>query len=63
MSGDNVPNPIMEFTRDNVPEALLRNILRCKYKRPTPVQKYGLAIGISGRDLMACAQTGRTLFR
>lgn len=58
VSGDNVPNPIMEFTKDNVPESLLRNILRCKYKRPTPVQKYGLAIGISGRDLMACAQTG-----
>ena len=58
VSGDNVPNPIMEFTKDNVPESLLRNILRCQYKRPTPVQKYGLAIGISGRDLMACAQTG-----
>ena len=58
VSGDNVPNPIMEFTKDNVPVSLLRNILRCKYKRPTPVQKYGLAIGISGRDLMACAQTG-----
>ena len=58
VSGEDVPNPIMEFTKETVPNSLFRNIIRCQYKRPTPVQKYGLAIGISGRDLMACAQTG-----
>ena len=58
MSGGDVPEPINEFTRDIIPDCLFQNILRCNYKRPTPVQKYGMAIGMANRDLMACAQTG-----
>ena len=58
VSGDNVPDPISDFSKENIPNSLLQNIIRCDYKRPTPVQKYGLAIGCAGRDLMACAQTG-----
>lgn len=58
VSGGEVPEPINEFTRDNMPDSLFQNIIRCQYKRPTPVQKYGMAIGMANRDLMACAQTG-----
>lgn len=61
VSGHDVPEPVMEFTSENIPASLFQNILRCKYSRPTPVQKYGLAIGSKGRDLMACAQTGRKI--
>lgn len=39
-------------------DALANNVKRCKYTKPTPVQKYSIPIGLSGRDLMACAQTG-----
>lgn len=58
VSGDNVPEQIASFDRNFIPDSLYQNINRCQYKRPTPVQKYGLSIGIAGRDLMACAQTG-----
>lgn len=58
VNGDNIPEPIPEFSEKYIPKSLLKNILRCDYRRPTPVQKYGLAIGCEGRDLMACAQTG-----
>lgn len=36
----------------------MKNVELCNFKKPTPVQKYGMAIGLAGRDLMACAQTG-----
>jgi ATP-dependent RNA helicase DDX3X len=36
----------------------MENIKLAKYDKPTPVQKYGIPIGLAGRDLMACAQTG-----
>jgi superfamily II DNA/RNA helicase len=38
--------------------ALMANVQRCKYTKPTPVQRYSIPIGLAGRDLMACAQTG-----
>ncbi|CAM9248904.1 unnamed protein product, partial [Choristocarpus tenellus] len=37
---------------------LMRTTTLCNYLKPTPVQKYSIPIGISNRDLMACAQTG-----
>ena len=36
----------------------MANVKRCKYDRPTPVQRLSIPIGLAGRDLMACAQTG-----
>ncbi|CAN0209470.1 unnamed protein product, partial [Phaeothamnion confervicola] len=57
-SGENVPEPIDSFPPDVLGEQLMRNTELCNYLKPTPVQKYSIPIGISGRDLMACAQTG-----
>lgn len=37
---------------------LTENIQRCKYQRPTPVQRYGIPTAIRGFDFMCCAQTG-----
>ncbi|GAA0152939.1 RNA helicase [Lithospermum erythrorhizon] len=57
-SGDNVPPPVNTFAEIDLGEALNLNIRRCKYVKPTPVQRYTIPISLSGRDLMACAQTG-----
>jgi len=57
-SGDNVPPPVNTFAEIDLGEALNLNIRRCKYVKPTPVQRHAIPILLEGRDLMACAQTG-----
>ncbi|XP_024398260.1 DEAD-box ATP-dependent RNA helicase 37 [Physcomitrium patens] len=57
-SGNNVPPPVNTFAEIDLGPALNENIRRCKYTKPTPVQKYAIPISLHGRDLMACAQTG-----
>ncbi|KAL1820970.1 hypothetical protein ACET3Z_015839 [Daucus carota] len=56
--GDDVPPPVNTFAEIDLGHALNLNIQRCKYVRPTPVQRYTIPISLAGRDLMACAQTG-----
>ncbi|TQD85721.1 hypothetical protein C1H46_028773 [Malus baccata] len=57
-SGDNVPPPVNTFAEIDLGEALNLNIRRCRYVKPTPVQRHAIPISLGGRDLMACAQTG-----
>lgn len=52
VSGENVPEPITEYTIDTIGEDLFRNAQLCGYLRPTPVQKYSIPICTVGRDLM-----------
>jgi hypothetical protein len=59
-SGRDVPNPATNFEELNLPGPLMENIRRCKFTKPTPVQRYAIPIGIAGRDLMACAQVRHT---
>lgn len=57
-SGENVPPPVNSFAEIDLGTALQENIRRCKYVKPTPVQRHAIPISLAGRDLMACAQTG-----
>jgi ATP-dependent RNA helicase DDX3X len=56
--GSNEFAPIDRFRDAKLHHMLIDNIDRCKYTRPTPVQKHSIPIIQAGRDLMACAQTG-----
>lgn len=58
MSGENVPDPVTTFSEEQLGPEVIRNLELCKYDKPTPVQKYSIPIGLAGRDMMACAQTG-----
>ena len=58
MSGEDCPEPIEGFPLEVFGDALATNLQRCHYTKPTPVQKYALPVGLAGRDMMACAQTG-----
>ncbi|KAL5720460.1 RNA helicase [Ranunculus cassubicifolius] len=57
-SGENVPPAVNTFAEIDLGDALNENIRRCKYVKPTPVQRHAIPISLAGRDLMACAQTG-----
>ncbi|OZJ06962.1 ATP-dependent RNA helicase ded1 [Bifiguratus adelaidae] len=57
-SGNDVPQPITEFSSPPLDPHLISNIELARYTTPTPVQKYSIPIVKAGRDLMACAQTG-----
>ncbi|KAE9524259.1 hypothetical protein AGLY_015298, partial [Aphis glycines] len=59
VNGKNIPEAIESFeTLKNIPEKLMENIKMCKFVKPTPIQKYSIPIILSGKDLMATAQTG-----
>lgn len=57
-TGRDVPAPMEVFDEATLGTGLFANVARCKFLKPTPVQKYAVTIGLAGRDLMACAQTG-----
>ncbi|XP_061389225.1 ATP-dependent RNA helicase bel-like [Musca vetustissima] len=57
-TGKNVPANITSFDDVQLTEIIRHNVQMARYDKPTPVQKYAIPIIISGRDLMACAQTG-----
>ena len=58
LSGNNPPQPIQNFVDSALHDLVKDNIRLARYSNPTPVQKNSIPIVTSGRDLMACAQTG-----
>ena len=57
ISEGNIPQ-LMSFADCEVHEALLSNLKKFGYNKPTPVQQYAIPVSLLRRDLMACAQTG-----
>ena len=57
-SGRDCPPPFDSFQACDMPDSLALNVGRCKYTKPTPVQRHAIPVALAGRDLMACAQTG-----
>lgn len=58
VSGMDVPKNITSFQNAGLREVLLENLVKCHHITPTPIQKYALPIIMSGRDMIASAQTG-----
>ncbi|XP_029032685.1 uncharacterized protein LOC117604337 isoform X2 [Osmia lignaria lignaria] len=58
VKGDNIPNPIQYFEEGNFPPYVLEVIHKQGYSQPTAIQAQGWPIALSGKDLVAIAQTG-----
>lgn len=48
-SGRDCPPHADSFDQLELGEVIIRNIQRCKYTKPTPVQRYAIPIGLAGR--------------
>jgi superfamily II DNA/RNA helicase len=58
VQGCHVSRPITAFKEVGFPEYLMSSMLVQGFPSPTPVQCQGWAMALSGRDMVAIAQTG-----
>uniref|UniRef100_A0A8D3BID6 RNA helicase n=1 Tax=Scophthalmus maximus TaxID=52904 RepID=A0A8D3BID6_SCOMX len=56
--GSDVRRPIVEFQHCGFPATLGGNLKKAGYEAPTPVQMQMVPVGLSGRDVIASADTG-----
>ncbi|XP_010894289.2 probable ATP-dependent RNA helicase DDX59 [Esox lucius] len=56
--GREVGRPIVEFEHCNLPPTIGANLKKAGYEAPTPVQMQMVPVGLSGRDVIASADTG-----
>jgi hypothetical protein len=58
IQGRNVPRPITAFEETGFPQYLLTSIRAQGFSGPTPIQCQAWPMALSGRDVVAIAQTG-----
>lgn len=56
--GRDVRRPIVEFEHCGLPATLSSNLKKAGYDAPTPVQMQMVPVGLTGRDVIASADTG-----
>lgn len=56
--GSDVRRPIIEFEHCGFPATLSGNLKKAGYEVPTPVQMQMVPVGLTGRDVIASADTG-----
>ncbi|KAF5375581.1 hypothetical protein D9757_008530 [Collybiopsis confluens] len=57
-AGRGIPRPVTTFEEAGFPEYLLTSIRAQGFKEPTPIQCQAWPMALSGRDVIAIAQTG-----
>lgn len=58
VSGTDPPKLMMSFHTSGLHDILLENLTANNFSTPTPIQNYAIPLVISGKDMMASAQTG-----
>ena len=58
VQGRGVPRPIRSFEEAGFPEYLLASIRAQGFEAPSPIQCQAWPMALSGRDVVAIAQTG-----
>ncbi|XP_020780488.2 probable ATP-dependent RNA helicase DDX59 [Boleophthalmus pectinirostris] len=58
IKGEDVMRPVVEFEHCHFPVTLAANLKKAGYETPTPIQMQMVPVGLSGRDVIATADTG-----
>nr|XP_033774047.1 ATP-dependent RNA helicase DDX42 isoform X2 [Geotrypetes seraphini] len=58
VSGAAPPKPCSSFAHFGFDEQLMHQIRKSEYTQPTPIQCQGVAVALSGRDMIGIAKTG-----
>lgn len=58
VGGEDIPPPIEKFEFFKFPKCIVRYLERKEITSPSPIQIQGLPVVLSGRDMIAVAQTG-----
>ncbi|XP_029429535.1 ATP-dependent RNA helicase DDX42 [Rhinatrema bivittatum] len=58
VSGAAPPRPCSSFAHFGFDEQLMHQIRKSEYTQPTPIQCQGVAVALSGRDMIGIAKTG-----
>ncbi|XP_003974349.2 probable ATP-dependent RNA helicase DDX59 [Takifugu rubripes] len=56
--GSHITRPIVEFEHCGFPATLNSNLKKAGYEAPTPIQMQMVPVGLTGRDVIASADTG-----
>ncbi|KAE9553034.1 hypothetical protein FO519_003753 [Halicephalobus sp. NKZ332] len=56
--GEDIPNPFIDFSELELPEAILKNLTEFRITEPTPIQMQAIPLMLQKRDILASAPTG-----
>jgi ATP-dependent RNA helicase DDX5/DBP2 len=58
VKGSDVPKPVLTFDEASMPEYILREVLKCGFEKPTPIQSQGWPMALKGRNMVGISATG-----
>lgn len=58
IQGHGVPKPVTTFEEAGFPDYIMATIKAQGFKAPSPIQSQAWPVALSGRDVVAIAQTG-----
>jgi len=58
VTGENIPNPVNTFEETTLDEVYLNHIRKMGLTEPSAIQKQGIPMALSGRDLIGVSKTG-----
>jgi ATP-dependent RNA helicase DDX5/DBP2 len=56
--GDNIPNPVSTFEETTLDDVYLQHLTKMGLTEPSAIQKQGIPMALSGRDLVGVSKTG-----